>query len=43
MNGFGRYKMSNGRMYEGMWKEGKRHGTGRFKWEDGRIYDGKIN
>jgi hypothetical protein len=41
MNGYGRYKMRNGRTYEGQWKSDNRHGKGTFKWEDGRIYDGK--
>ena len=41
MDGYGQYIMNNGRVYEGMWKEGKRHGKGTFKWEDGRIYDGR--
>ena len=43
MNGFGRYKMSNGRAYEGNWKDGAMHGEGQFQWEDGRLYIGKYN
>ena len=42
MNGFGIYKMSYKRTYEGFWKEGEMNGSGKFMWEDGRIYEGKF-
>ena len=27
-------------VYEGDWKDGKRHGKGTYKYADGRVYEG---
>lgn len=31
---------SNGDVYEGEWKEGKRHGQGKITWPTGVVYEG---
>ena len=40
--GQGRKEYSNGDVYIGDWKEGKRHGQGRLKYENGDAYIGKF-
>ena len=32
----------NGKVYNGDWKVGMRHGTGRIDWSDGRSYVGSF-
>ena len=27
-------------MYEGLYKNGKKHGFGKYEWPDGSIYEG---
>jgi radial spoke head protein 1 len=39
-DGFGKYNWANGNMYEGLWKQGKRHGKGTFRFEkEGEIVE----
>ena len=39
-NGYGTAYYSNGDIYEGYWKNGKRHGTGSYTWKNGKKYTG---
>ena len=32
---------SDGRVYEGEWKDGNMHGKGKMTWSDGRVYEGE--
>jgi hypothetical protein len=36
------YTWSDGRKYEGEWKNNKMHGKGTFTWSDGRKYVGEY-
>jgi len=36
MHGKGRIEWSDGKSYEGEYKDDKKHGSGVFKWADGR-------
>ncbi len=38
----GVYKWSDGRSYEGEWKNNKMDGKGDFSWADGRKYAGEY-
>jgi predicted acyl esterase len=40
-NGFGKYVLSNGSVYNGMWREGMMNGRGVFMWPDHSVYDGE--
>ncbi len=40
MEGVGIYQWSDGRKYEGEYKEDKKHGYGIYQWADGRVYMG---
>jgi len=40
MDGVGCYQWSDGRRYEGEYKEDKKHGFGIYQWADGRVYIG---
>ncbi len=40
MNGKGKLLWSDGKCYEGEFKDDKKHGKGIFKWPDGRKYIG---
>jgi hypothetical protein len=40
-NGHGIYVYNSGMMYEGEWKDGKRHGKGRLIYPDGTMYEGE--
>ena len=40
MNGFGRFKWPDGRIFEGEYLNDKKDGFGIFNWPDGRIYKG---
>ncbi len=40
-NGRGSCVGEHGDVYEGEWKEGKRHGIGTAMMQDGRRYDGE--
>jgi hypothetical protein len=40
MDGFGIYTWSDGRTYEGFYKEDKKHGYGIYKWSDSKSYSG---
>ena len=40
MEGKGLYTFSNGKTYEGEFKNDLKEGFGVFKWPDGRIYSG---
>lgn len=35
-------RWSDGREYEGFWKDNKMHGRGIFTWKDGRKYEGEY-
>ena len=39
-HGFGRYMWADGRVYEGMWQNGKQHGEGKYVQSDGKIKHG---
>lgn len=41
-NFVGVYQWSDGRKYEGEWKNNKMEGYGSFTWPDGRKYDGEY-
>jgi hypothetical protein len=34
--------MPNGEVYEGEFRQGKRHGRGTYTWSDGRTYNGEF-
>lgn len=38
----GLYEWSDGRCFEGQWKNNKMEGTGIFTWPDGRRYEGEY-
>jgi hypothetical protein len=38
----GTYVWTDGRKYEGMWKNGKMEGKGKFCFTDKRVYDGDF-
>lgn len=40
MEGYGVYTWSDGRKYEGEYKDDKKHGFGRYTWADERRYEG---
>ena len=40
MNGKGVYEWSDGRIYEGEYKNDKKDGFGKYWWGDGRSYEG---
>lgn len=40
MDGFGIYTWSDGRTYQGFYKEDKKHGFGIYKWSDSKSYSG---
>jgi hypothetical protein len=42
VNGSGAYKLSDGSVYNGQWKDGKFNGKGTYKWPDGLIYNGEF-
>ena len=39
-NGKGTYTYPDGTVYNGHWKDGKRHGDGKYKNANGHEYDG---
>jgi len=41
MHGEGKFKWSDGRSYEGFYKDDKKDGYGVFIWPDGRKYSGE--
>ena len=40
MEGVGIYTWNDGRVYEGEYKDDKKHGYGIYQWADGRKYKG---
>jgi hypothetical protein len=40
MDDFGIYTWQDGRMYEGFYKEDKKHGFGIYTWSDNKKYSG---
>jgi len=38
----GVYNWSDGRVYQGQWKNNKMEGRGVFEWPDGRRYEGEY-
>ena len=40
MDEFGLYTWPDGRMYEGFYKDDKKHGFGVYTWQDGKRYAG---
>ena len=40
MNGKGKFRWTDNRVYDGEFLEGKRHGYGIYKFNDGRTYEG---
>ena len=40
MEGIGIYIWNDGRMYQGQYKDDKKHGFGVYTWADGRCYEG---
>ena len=40
MEGVGIYQWTDGRRYEGQYKEDKKSGFGIYHWQDGRVYIG---
>lgn len=40
MEGVGAYIWNDGRIYEGEYRDDKKHGYGVYKWADGRKYSG---
>jgi hypothetical protein len=40
MEGMGVYIWNDGRMYQGQYKDDKKHGYGVYTWADGRCYEG---
>ena len=38
----GTYIWSDGRRYEGQWKENQMHGKGSFTWPEGKTYIGEY-
>ena len=42
MNGRGIYRWANGDVYDGEWKDDKKHGKGIRRWADGDVYDGEY-
>lgn len=40
MEGTGIYIWNDGRMYQGQYKDDKKHGYGVYTWADGRCYEG---
>lgn len=43
MEGLGIYTWHDGRIYEGEYKDDKKHGYGIYQWADGRKYMGYWN
>jgi len=41
MHGNGTLRWSDGKKYEGEFRNDKREGHGVFTWRDGRVYDGQ--
>ena len=42
VNGSGAYKLSDGSVYNGQWKDGKFNGQGTYKFKDGTVYNGEF-
>ena len=42
-DGFGKFLFNDGRVYEGMWSDGKQHGEGKLFEADGSVKDGTWN
>lgn len=40
MEGLGIYVWNDGRKYEGLYRDDKKHGFGIYQWADGRQYEG---
>lgn len=40
MNNFGTYTFSDGKFYQGFYKNDKKHGYGIYAWSDGKKYQG---
>lgn len=38
----GIYNWSDGRRFDGDWRNNKMHGSGLFTWSDGRRYEGEY-
>ena len=38
----GTYMWSDGRVYQGMWKENQMNGFGTLVWPDGKRYEGEY-
>ena len=36
--GYGELKWTHGDRYEGMWKEGKKHGEGEYNYQNGYFF-----
>jgi hypothetical protein len=41
MEGYGKFKFSDGKMYEGFYKNDKKEGYGVFSWTNGKKYMGQ--
>jgi hypothetical protein len=39
-DGYGVYKLANGSIYKGEYKDDKMNGHGVYKWADGDIFEG---
>ncbi len=42
-DGKGKMQYAGGAVYEGDWKDGKRHGEGEMRWPNGAVYKGIFN
>ena len=42
MDGDGFFYWPDGRIYEGQWLMGKKHGKGKYFWPNGQVYDGDF-
>jgi hypothetical protein len=42
IDGQGLYQWSDGKSYDGFWKNNKMHGFGTYKWPDGKSYTGHF-
>ena len=40
MNGFGKFTWRDGKLYEGEFKDGLKHGSGVHTWPEGKSYSG---
>ena len=43
IEGYGRFKWSNGEKYEGEVKDGKMHGAGKYFYKNGKIFEGYFD